>query len=262
MFTQRHLKDGTIGPSKFSTRNYKYAFDTFQAHQICTASVGYGDPTGTATNINHFYSGSYPNVIEWEYTIIGTQTILAPVLGASGLGVELDKTNNDGVEYIPGGSTARGRFAFTIGTDPAFFARLKFKQSDVSGSDELIFGVRKRETVATAYTTYTDYAAIGQVTQAASADIKTVTRLNTGVAGIVDTTQNWADGETHTLGVDVGPTGKVMFSIDGAFPTVTQAFTFDDADVVVPFLHIIHTAEAGDIDIVEFEAGYRPLRNK
>lgn len=267
MFNQRHLKDSELDPIKFSSRNYRYGFDAFQTQPICAPILGYGTPGGATGNRNLMLSGTYPNLLLWEYAILGAgQTILAPVLADAGLGIELDKTDNEGAEYTPGGTGARGRFCFTIGGNdpagrpaPAFFMRLKFTESDVSGTDECVIGFRKTEAIAAAYTSYTDYALIGQVT--ADGKIKTATRLNTGTAVIVDSTQTWADTATHTLACEVYPNGSVRFAIDGAFPTVSQVFTFDAGDVVQPVIRYLHaTTTPQDVDLVEFECGYRPRR--
>jgi len=58
-----------------------------------------------------------------------------------------------------------------------------------------------------------------------------------------DTTDTWGDTEAHVLAVYVDVNGVVTYQIDGAAPTVTAAFTWDDGDTVVPFLYFIH---AGD----------------
>ena len=67
-----------------------------------------------------------------------------------------------------------------------------------------------------------------------------------------DTTDNWADGESHTLRIDVSSTGIVTYKIDGATPTVLPAaYTFDDGEVVTPFFYLLHTSDASESLILE-----------
>ena len=81
--------------------------------------------------------------------------------------------------------------------------------------------------------------------------------LNNAATDEDDTTDNWADGETHTLEVYVSAAGVVTYKIDGADPTTAPAsFTFDAAEVVVPFVYLRHDADvAGAVEIVSFDCG-------
>ena len=78
--------------------------------------------------------------------------------------------------------------------------------------------------------------------------------MNSGGNTATDTTQNWADGETHQLEVRVDITGAVTFFIDGYKPTVTQAFTFDAGDEVIPTIYALQTADIGTPSLLEFIA--------
>jgi hypothetical protein len=264
--TARDLADSTLEPIKFSARNYKYGFETFQQQPYCTKSTGYGLPTGATGDTNLMRTGTYPSVITSEYYILGAgQTILAPVIGANGLGVELDKTDDEGAEYVFGGSTARGKFAFTVGTDPTFFARLKFKQSDVSGTDFCVLGLRIVQAFNPDPTAYTDYALIGQL--AATGAISVKTRKDSGTATATATSDTaWADTITHQYAVEVQQSGAVRFFYDATVGTLlpvtlTNTFSFNVDDVVIPFFRYLHAAASPqDVDFVEFECGYRPVR--
>lgn len=239
----------------FQSTNRKGQFDLERQHSYevfdtnpVTAAVAGGIASGVAQTPNIML---FPETA-LEYAPIGTQTILAPVVTATGLDIGMDQTNNDGVE-ITQGILAHARRAFTIGTSAAFFVRLKFKIEDVSGSDQVGVGFRKTQAYAAAIATYTDKAFIGSV----SGDIKLNTLLNNAGGVVTDTTNDWADGETHTLQVNVSAAGVVTYLIDGVAPTVTAAFTFDNADVVVPFIWFIHDSDvAGVVELIEYESGY------
>ena len=225
----------------------QHTFECFDSNPV-TSKVGGGAASGTAQTANAML---FPETA-FEYAALGTQTITAPSLTSVGLDIGMDQTDNDGVE-ITQGITSKSRRAFTIGTSPAFFVRLKFKIEDVSGSDQVGVGFRKTQAYAAAIASYTDKAFIGSV----SGDIKLNTLLNNADGVVTDTTSNWADGETHELRVDVSATGVVTYQIDGAAPATTAAFTFDSTDVVVPFIWMINDADVvGKVELIEYECGY------
>lgn len=242
----RHIS-GTAGiqPYKLDL-SYKYAYDDFRFNPACVADAGGGAATGTTGDVNVMNTGG--NL--FEYHIKGTQTLVAPVLETDGLEVALDKTDNDGVEYTLG-ITSRSRFAFTAGTH-AFYAKLKFKIADVSGTDDCAFGFRKAEAYQAAIDNYDEMACLNVI----SGNINIETILNNGSTTTTDTTDNWADGESHTLGVFVDLAGKVRYEIDGVEPTTTASFTFDSAEVVVPFFYFLQaTTSPGKVHFQEFECG-------
>ena len=126
------------------------------------------------------------------------------------------------------------------------------KIADVSGVALCNIGFRKSAAYDSAFADYTDKATIGCV----GGDIKIITALNNVADVTTDTTNDWADAAAHLLEVRVSDTGVVTYKIDDADPVVTAAFTFDDTDVVVPFLHILHDATApGAIHIQSWECG-------
>ena len=73
-----------------------------------------------------------------------------------------------------------------------------------------------------------------------------------------DTTDDWADGETHTLEVRVDLEGAATYLIDGSAPTLTKAFSFTAADVLIPFFYFLNGAStfAGEIILQEWEWGF------
>lgn len=185
-----------------------------------------------------------------EYNIKGTQTIVLPQLAAGGLDVGMDQTADDGVE-ITTGITARAPGAFVIGTD-AFYAKLQFSIATVAGTDDCAFGFRLAEAYQGGIDSYNDMAMLNVIAGA----IKIETILNGGGTTTTDTTDAWADAETHELEIRVTNAGVVTYLIDGAAPTVTAAFTFDDGDVVLPcFFFLSHTGGAGAVLLKHFEYG-------
>lgn len=217
---------------------------------VCVAPAGAGAATGTENDINILMVQG----LTLEYSPIGTQTILGPVLTSTGLNISQDLTNNDGVQYCPSYSGLSSDYNYTIGTSPAFYLECKIKMADVSGSDAMFIGFIKGTAPAAAETSYTDFALIGSV----SGDIKIKTDLNSGgSATVTDTTQNWADGETHTLTVKVSASGVVTYLVDGANPTATAAFTFDTGDVVKPIVYLRHDTDVAETtELVYFECDY------
>lgn len=182
---------------------------------------------------------------------MGTQTILAPTQHASGLNVAYDQTDNDGIE-INCGSTTRSPCAFTVGTD-AFFAELEFTITTVAGTDDCAFGFRINGAHAANIDDLTDMAVLNVI----SGDIKIETILNNAATTTTDTTDNWADGETHRLRVEVARSGAVTYLIDGDAPTVTAAFTFDSGDVVVPFFYMLqaNAVQTGAVYLSKLSVG-------
>ena len=77
--------------------------------------------------------------------------------------------------------------------------------------------------------------------------INTETIKNAGATVTTDTTlTDWADLATHTVQVKVSATGAVTYLYDGAEPTTVVAYSFDDAEVVVPFVYFLHNTDIGE----------------
>lgn len=198
-------------------------------------------PGGTAGNVNIL---SWPG-FALEAFVIGTQTILVPPIAASGLDITYDLTNNEGIELSPN-MLASSPAGFVIGTDGPFSFKAKLKiNGDVTHSDETYVGFRLAEAGQAAIATYKDFAALN----CNGGNIYTSTNLNDATSPTaIDTTNNWLTTETHVLEVCVSRAGVVTFKIDGQPPLVTQAFTFDTGDVVIPFVRVLHDSAitAGD----------------
>jgi len=220
----------------------------YDATPLCVKKAGAGAATGTAGDENLCML----NNSMWEYHVLGTQTTVAPSLGTYGLNIVQDETENDGTEHCLGIS-AVNKGVFTVGTSGAFFATMKFYIDDVSGTDDCAFGFRKVEAYQAAIDDYDEMACLNVI----SGDIKIETILNGGATTTTDTTDNWADTEIHELGIYVSAAGVVTYTIDGRAPTTTAAFTFDDGEVVVPFMYQLAAAdpEAAAVEMIEFHCG-------
>lgn len=191
-----------------------------------------------------------------EYHIKGAgQTITVPVSVAAGLDVSLDATDDEGLEIVFGGeggaSEGYSKLAFVVGTD-AFFAKLKFSIADVSDTDDCAFFFRALEAHEANFDDYDTLVSLNVI----SGDIKIETIVNDAATTTTDTTDNWADTETHTLEIYVSADGVVTYKIDGAAPTATAALTLADADTVVPGLFLLHAASStAGVVLKEFECG-------
>ena len=214
-----------------------------------------GVPTG-ATGDENLMVMQGGEIMEQHINGAG-QTIIAPVMDATGLLISLDLTDNEGAEYS-WGILGTNRHAYTIGTDEAFFFECKLKLADATGCDPVYIGFRKQEAYQGTFTAYTDYAFIG-VEESQNSELITIAdELNAGGTTYTNTTDAWTDGQTKTLRVNVSAAGVVTYLIDGAAPTATHALTFDNGDVVMPCIYFLHGAAApGAIHLIEMSAGYQ-----
>lgn len=218
----------------------------FRNNPITSKRAG-GAATGTAGDTNLL---SVPGA-DFEYHIKGTQTILAPVLTAVGMDIGMDQTANDGIE-LSNGILAISPVAFVVGTDGPFEFSVRLKLADVSGTDDCAIGFRKAEPYQANVDDYDEMACLNVIL----GDIKIETILNNAATVTTDTTNNWADTETHTLTVKVGTDRAVTYEIDGAAPLVTAAYSFDAGEVVVPFFFFLHDIDVCDtVEIISWNAG-------
>lgn len=190
-------------------------------------------------------------------TVIGTLT-KTPTMDVGSWDISGDDQNDEGVQAIFGMSGASGS-PFIIGEDPAFYACVKAAIADVSGTDDFHVGFRRAEVATANFDDYNDLATIGIVGSSNPATIYLETIDDNAATTSTDTTNTWADGATKTLCVLVSAAGVVTYTINGSAPATTAAFTFDDADPVVPFIYFLNNAgdAAGEVDIYEWEIGYQ-----
>lgn len=230
---------------------------TFYSNPTCTTALSTGGvPTGATGDVNMVHCRE--GVIMEEFVIGAGQTIIAPRMDANGLLVSGDLTLAEGYEYNFGAARTNSRNAFTIGTSPAFQFQLRYRINDMDGADPYIFGFRKVEANNATWTNYTDYATIGMIASTSATAVVTATELNAGGTTITNTTTLWGgDGTTNTLTVLVSSAGVVTYLINGVAPAVVAAFTFDNGDVVVPFIRITHSATPTQVDLVSMRVGFQ-----
>ncbi len=231
--------------------NADLSFETFNTIPIAlTKASGGGAATGADGDENLLQVGNNT----FEYHCIEIQTILSPVQAAAGLDIGMDQTEDDGVELTQG-ITAASKHAFTVGTDAAFYFKVKLNIANVSGTDDCAIGFRKAEGYIKTIDSYDEMACLNVIIGAVT--IETI--LNNAATDSQATGNAVGDGEDVTLTVRVSAAGVVTFEVDNADPPTTAAFTFDDGEVVVPFLFFLHAAApvAGAVVVKEWECGYQ-----
>ena len=220
----------------------------FDSTPLTVKKVGAGAATGTGGDENLCLCGG----VVWENHVLGTQTILAPSLGTYGLNIIQDEAENDGMEYSLGINNSN-KGVFVVGTDAAFYARMKFYIDDVSGTDDCAFGFRKVEAYQANVDDYADMAVLNMI----SGNVNIETMVGGATTVTTDTTFDWGDTEIHTFEVFVSAAGVVTYKIDNSPPATTAAYTFTDAAVVVPFFYQLQAAdpECAAVELIEFECG-------
>ena len=250
-----------VGPETLSDslRNYRYGFEPFAQQPFSfTLTDGFGDPTGTAGNQNAFFTGR--NTLVWH--VLGTQDILVPVFTTDGYyNFGLDQTLADGWELLFGGTegvTTGGNVSthYTVGTHDCFF-RLRFAAEDISGAN-LIVGFRKVEAFQADYEDYDELAGIQTLGASGTATgaINIVSILNDAATSSTSTGDTTADTTDYEFLVKVDSDGAVTFAIDGAPPSTTATFTFDDGEIIQPFVHFLNTTDVvGELKLQRAEWG-------
>jgi hypothetical protein len=252
-----------LGSSKRIDKNDRYVYSRFYGPYDYSGATSDAIAAVTDAAINQLRpadGGAFQVRLEQAFAGSAPQVSV----GTYGALVTLDAADNDGfgmdLGYGAAGSEVPNSMgAFTVGTDPAFFVRVKLMVADVSDSDQIAVGfVKGGWPVDGLLDTYTDYA----VLNIDNGDIKAETRVNSGTAGAVDTTQNVIDHASDednavTLEVRVNAGGVVKFLVNGAEPTTdVTGFEFDD-DTVNAVL-IVLTDVAGDpgVEVLEWESGF------
>ena len=264
-------------------RYNKYMFESFKGGQqplfLKIASGLPALPTAGQGTISYGLTpgGNYVELFEST-----AQTLFPVGVAGSGLNVACDLVENEALELVPGGNSSSSRLAFTIGTDPDFLFRVKYKITDVSGMDQAILaGFRKQEAYAvptslltTGDGIYTDFCGIG-LSEEDGVDLKIMSDLNNaGSTVVTDTLFDTTDAQV--LEVEMRVIGRkaiflingvrlgdvVRFDGDGTAITAQSTntgpvFTLDSGDVVVPWYFGRHDDEVGEgTHIVEWECGH------
>lgn len=262
-----NVADGVILPQHFNKLRWSENFyEPFDVAPRFSNQLGNGAATGATGDINELHTRI--NTFEWHVLGAG-QTILVPVYDrVNGKGIDFgqDQTISEGhqLRFGPNIVTAgndRARGFFKIGTDKAFYGKIKINTSDASGLGPFVFGLFKAQAYQTALTSYTDFAVFNCTVNTTFADIQ----IKTSVASVVTTvgtTRTWLDNESHTFEIRVTQAGVVTFILDGLVPTVTRSgFSFASGAFVQFGTFFLHAADLADnLWYQEAEGGFLGLR--
>lgn len=182
---------------------------------------------------------------------VGTQTIVAPTQGLTGLLIDQDINTGDGAQYVPYIGTSSSK-QFVVGKT-AFMAIFNYTAADVTGVNSL-FGFRKKEAFQVDYNNYNDLAAIGSTstsgkfsTNAILANAATVTTTS-ATTGAANTVRSQYIVKVAIDGTVTAYANGVSYPI---YSAGTTAMVFAAGTVLVPFAQttqITGTASVGVID--------------
>lgn len=214
--------------------------------------------TGTAGDLNVIQLLSGTKLGLW---VVGTQTIVAPVVLAGGLDISYDQTNDDGIEIFTNTFPASGA-PMIVGRD-AFRFTCAINIADVSGTDMLFCGFRLRENAyQTAMTGYNTYFGLGSTTEANPMALYVREELNGAAGAETDTGDTTADGVNLWIETSVSSAGVATLKHGAtqaalAAPTATNTLTFDTGDAILPTLRILqaNATQTGVVKLIHWEAG-------
>ena len=183
----------------------------------------------------------------------------------------------DGLEITRGiNSASNAKSVFTVGTDAAFFIRVGGKIGTIARTTVLTVGFRKlgayvaikAADATTALAAYTDKAMVGVVAVAGTVATQT-SNDNSDVQTSLAATA-LVDSRFFSFEVDVSAAGVVTYKVGQsttlalaeaalAADASAVAFSFDDAEVLVPSIMLVGTAATGinDSAIHKIEIGYQ-----
>jgi len=208
-------------------------------------------PTGTANTLGWQLS-PYTSL---NRTNIGTQTIVAPVLDATGLLIDQDDTAGDG-NHTSANQQALGDQSFIVG-QTAFMVAARIVMGDWTDSHILV-GFRKKAVYTADYNDYTDLGAIGS--GAAAGDTITTTGiLNNAATVATASAASYTDAVSAMLVVKVALNGTVTAQVDGTtypiYSVGTTALVFDAGDEMIPFYQHVNIGNGNPaVSISEFFA--------
>ncbi len=230
---------------------------TFQMSPIMGSALNTAvAATGATGDLNLMYCQQ--GFVMEQFVLGAGQTLIKPVMDANGLLISGDLTTTEGYEYNLGAARDNSRSAFTIGTDLAFFLEVRMFIADLSGSDPYVVGFRKTEANNATFATYDSYVAIGMNDTTSATNATIFDELNAGGLTLTDTTDAWGgDAAAQTVKILVSAAGVVTFEVAGSAAGAAPSFTFDNADVVAPFIRLTHNADAGAVNAVTWKCGFQ-----
>lgn len=212
-------------------------------------------PTGSTGDVNLLYM---QDGCLMEQFILGTQTIICPRMAAGGLSINGDATNGDGFEFNFGARNS-AKHAYTIGTSAAFEFSATLTPTTMAGYGRLFIGFRKVEANNATFNSYTDFVGIGLHAVTSATNVVMETRLNSGGVSLTDSTDAWGgDATAQTVKVKVSAAGVVTFEVGGSAASAAPSYTFDNADVVMPFIRLEQNATtSADTLLTAFKIGFQ-----
>jgi len=222
-----------------------------------TAADTAGVATGATGDTNIL---SFPGFNMEQFILGAGQTIIKPTMSNSGLLCSLDLTNTEGAEYNFGAARTLSEYAFTVGTSAAFFFEVTMTLADISGGNPYGIGFRKAEANNATLASYTDYYMIGMFGGTSATNLTLASELNSGGQTLQDGGTAWTggDGGTTTMKILVSASGVTTATIDGGAPAAPLAYTFDNTDVICPFIYVLHGAAApGAVHLVDLSVGFQ-----
>jgi hypothetical protein len=250
------IADQTIQTSKLSPRGASF---NFRDPPFIFLADNSGIATGAATEVDQLL---FPDGLLYLYynEQVGGPAIPSFTVTADGINVQQDAADNDDTQFYAPGQVGE-RQMYTGQTD-AFYVKGTFTITTVAGIDPLCIGIKTPQANADidAFADVgTAYGGAGEEVVAfcvTAGDIEMIT--NVAAAGSVptDTTDDWSDGETHTLEIDVSAAGVVSYKLDGAAPTASPVAPLTiTADTFFPFFLQAQTVTTSAAYVSLFESG-------
>lgn len=204
-------------------------------------------PVTTTSLVNKFHT-PYGML---QHTNIGTQTIVAPTQGTTGLLTDQDVTTGDGAEYYPPTATPNSQ-QFVVGKTEAI-ALFGYTVTAVTGAN-CLFGFRTKGAFTLDYNDYVDLAAIGFTST--SGKISTAGILaNAATVTTTSASASAVNAVRSVYAVKVDINGYVTAFVDGvSYPIYSAGTTqlrFAAGTILIPFFlttQITGTASVGIVD--------------
>lgn len=179
-------------------------------------------------------------------------------MDADGLDISGDQTEDDGFEILGGMFGASGRPMFP-GVDPAFKFCATVGIEDLSGTDEFWVGWRDVTAPNAAFNSYSSYAVVG--VDNTSGDIHVETEDDGGGTTTTDIDVSaWPEGQGSAVKFCslVSDAGVVTHSVAGETDSSEPAYTLDNGEPVLPFIHFLHSSDvAGEIIVQDWEVSFQ-----
>lgn len=207
-----------------------------------------GAVPATTTSVTNKFLTPYGML---NHVNIGTQTIVAPAMGSTGLLVDQDIATGDGAQYSPSLLTNNEQ-EFVVGKS-AFMAVFGFTATAVTGANTY-FGFRKKEAFQLDYNDYNDLVTVGFTSTSGKVSTNGIL-ANAATVTTTSSTVSAVNSVRSVYMVKVAADGTATCYVDGvAFPVYSAGTTplvFTAGTVLVPFFQttqITGTASVGLID--------------